>query len=82
MPDWLRSSRYDIVTLTVQVCVFLLPHFCLQQYESGKMLTGHLKKELIAVLQKLVGEHQQRRAAVTDEMVKEFMTPRALSFRK
>ena len=42
------------------------------------MLTGELKKELIDVLQKLVGEHQERRKAVTDEVVKQFMTPRRL----
>ena len=45
------------------------------------MLTGELKKELVAVLQKLVCEHQQRRAAVTDDIVKQFMTPRPLNFK-
>ena len=45
------------------------------------MLTGDLKQELISVLTPLVEEHQQRRKAVTDEIVKEFMTPRALNFR-
>ena len=39
------------------------------------MLTGELKKELISALQDLVGEHQERRKAVTDEVVQEFMTP-------
>lgn len=42
------------------------------------MLTGELKKELIGVLQALVRGHQQRRAAVTDEVVRHFMTPRPL----
>ena len=60
---------------------FSSAHSLLQNYQSGKMLTGHLKKELITVLQKLVGDHQKRREAVTDDVVKEFMTPRALSFR-
>jgi len=32
------------------------------------------------VLQKLVAEHQQRREQVTDEEIKQFMTPRALKF--
>ena len=44
------------------------------------MLTGELKHELITVLQKLVGKHQERRQAVTDELVQEFMTPRSLNF--
>lgn len=52
-----------------------------QAYESGEMLTGELKKELIQVLQKLVLEHQQRRAKVTDEIVQQYMTPRPLNFK-
>ena len=52
-----------------------------QEYESGQLLTGQLKKELIGVLQKLVGEHQERRAKVTDDVVREFMTPRSLNFK-
>lgn len=51
-----------------------------QDYESGKLLTADLKQELIGVLTPLVQEHQRRREAVTDEIVKEFMTPRALNF--
>ena len=46
------------------------------------MLTGELKKRLIEVLQNLVTKHQERRALVTDDMVKRFMTPRALRFGK
>ena len=57
--------------------LFLL---CWQDYTSGELLTGFLKKELIGVLQKLVAEHQGRRAKVTDEMVKRFMTPRKLKY--
>lgn len=44
------------------------------------MLTGELKKELITVLQKLVKDHKERRAAVTPETVKLFMTRRKLKF--
>lgn len=51
-----------------------------KDYTSGAMLTGELKKALIEVLQPLVAEHQARRKGVTDEIVKEFMTPRKLSF--
>lgn len=52
------------------------------EYESGRMLTGELKKELIDVLQKLVSEHQERRKTVTDEVVCAYMTPRPLNFKK
>jgi tryptophanyl-tRNA synthetase len=52
----------------------------LQDYTSGKMLTKDLKEELVQVLQRLVGEHQKRRAQVTDDMVKEYMTPRSLNY--
>lgn len=44
-----------------------------KSYSSGEMLSGELKKEAIAVIQKLVAEHQERRAAVTDEVVKMYM---------
>jgi tryptophanyl-tRNA synthetase len=53
-----------------------------EDYESGKLLTGDLKKELITVLQSLVSAHQERRKLVTDDVVKRFMTPRPLKFRK
>jgi tryptophanyl-tRNA synthetase len=49
-------------------------------YSSGQILTGDLKKELIVILQNLVAEHQERRKAVTDEIVEKFMTPRKLNF--
>lgn len=51
-----------------------------EEYTSGKLLTGYLKKELIGILQKLVLDHQEQRKSVTDEMAKLFMTPRALKF--
>ena len=53
-------------------------HHLLQDYRSGKMLTGELKKVLIPLLQTIVGQHQERRKAITDEVVKEFMSPRPL----
>nr|XP_022332328.1 tryptophan--tRNA ligase, cytoplasmic-like [Crassostrea virginica] len=49
-------------------------------YSSGELLTGFLKKELIEILQKLVGEHRQRRASLTDDVVRQFMTPRKLKY--
>ena len=52
-----------------------------QAYESGEMLTGELKKELIAVLVQLVGEHQEKRKTVTSDVVQQYMTPRPLNFK-
>uniref|UniRef100_UPI00398E5C7B tryptophan--tRNA ligase, cytoplasmic-like n=1 Tax=Pristiophorus japonicus TaxID=55135 RepID=UPI00398E5C7B len=51
-----------------------------QDYSSGKLLTGELKKILIETLQPIIAAHQVRRKQVTDEMVKQFMTPRKLAF--
>jgi tryptophanyl-tRNA synthetase len=51
-----------------------------EAYTKGEMLTGEIKKELIDVLQKLVGAHQEKRKQVTEEIVKKFMTPRKLIF--
>ena len=45
------------------------------------MFTSDLKRELIMVLQKILTDHQQRKAAVTDEIVKQYMTPRPLNFK-
>ncbi|VVC27298.1 Aminoacyl-tRNA synthetase, class Ic,Tryptophan-tRNA ligase,Aminoacyl-tRNA synthetase, class I, conserved [Cinara cedri] len=45
-------------------------------YSSGKMLTGELKKMLIECITKIVLEHQANRIKITDADVKEFMTPR------
>ena len=43
------------------------------------MLTGELKNELVSVLQDLVSQHQERRRAVTDQVVQTFMTPHPLN---
>ncbi|NP_001279641.1 tryptophan--tRNA ligase, cytoplasmic [Callorhinchus milii] len=51
-----------------------------QDYSSGKLLTGELKKSLIETLQPLIATHQERRKQVTDEIVKQFMTPRKLAY--
>jgi tryptophanyl-tRNA synthetase len=48
-------------------------------YGSGKMYTGDVKKELIALLQKYVGDHQKRRAELTEESVKKFLEIRKLN---
>ncbi|XP_048773739.1 tryptophan--tRNA ligase, cytoplasmic [Ostrea edulis] len=49
-------------------------------YTSGELMTGSLKKELVEILQKLVGEHRKRREDVTDDLVRQFMKPRKLKF--
>jgi tryptophanyl-tRNA synthetase len=49
-------------------------------YSSGKLLTGDVKKVLVALLQGIAKEHQDARALVTDEMVEEFMSVRPLEF--
>ena len=51
-----------------------------KDYSSGAMLTGEIKKELIAVLTTMVEEHQERRKLVTDETVRQFMEIRPLDF--
>jgi tryptophanyl-tRNA synthetase len=44
------------------------------------MLSGELKKTTIELIQKIVAELQERRKAVTDDVVKEFTRPRKLAF--
>ncbi|GAA6012197.1 hypothetical protein JCM10207_002756 [Rhodosporidiobolus poonsookiae] len=43
-----------------------------KDYRSGKLLTGELKQKTIALLQDFVKAFQERRAAVTDDLVKTF----------
>jgi len=50
-------------------------------YTSGELLTGFLKKELIDVLTPIILDFQAKRQLVTDDLVKEFMTPRPLNFK-
>lgn len=51
-----------------------------KEYSRGSMLTGELKKELITILHKIVAEIQERRKTVTDDLLKQFMTPRKLNY--
>ncbi|EAW11627.1 tryptophan--tRNA ligase WRS1 [Aspergillus clavatus NRRL 1] len=50
-------------------------------YEKGEMLTGEVKQKCIAELQTYVQSFQERRTKVTDEIVAEFMRPRALEWK-
>ncbi|XP_044728069.1 tryptophan--tRNA ligase, cytoplasmic [Chrysoperla carnea] len=49
-------------------------------YTSGKLLTGEIKKILIETLQPIIHEHQERRAKITEDKLKEFFTKRKLNF--
>lgn len=51
-----------------------------QAYSTGEMLSGEIKKELIQVLQPLVAGHQERKAAVTDQVIDKFFEVRQLTF--
>lgn len=69
----------------IYVCVqFLLARIKIrisaQDYKSGKLLTGEMKMELIKVMVPLIEEFQKARQAVTDDIVRTFMTPRRLCF--
>jgi len=52
-----------------------------REYSAGELLTGHLKKELVELLQTMVAAHQERRKAVSEDVLKLFMTPRPLKTR-
>jgi len=47
-------------------------------YSSGNMTTGQIKQILIDVVTPIVLNHQKARAAVTNDIVEAFMTPRQL----
>jgi tryptophanyl-tRNA synthetase len=55
-----------------------------EDYGSGKMLTGEVKKILVDELQKIIAAHQERRKKVTDDVVCHFMNPHraSLNFEK
>ena len=52
-----------------------------QTYRKGTLSTGELKKKCISELQKFVSEFQARREKVTEEIIREFRTPRKLDFK-
>jgi len=51
-----------------------------KHYSTGALLTGEVKQILADVLTPFILEHQKARKAVTDDVVKAFMTPRKLEF--
>lgn len=52
-----------------------------KKYSSGEMLTGELKKILIDTIQPVITEHQKRKQFITDEDVRNYMTPHPLKFK-
>jgi len=46
-----------------------------KDYRAGRLLTGQLKAKCIELLQRFVGEFQERKSKVTDEDIKAFMDP-------
>lgn len=51
-----------------------------QSYLKGELLTGELKARCIKELQTFVAGFQERKKAVTDEIVKSYMTPKPLEW--
>uniref|UniRef100_A0A8D8SRY1 Tryptophan--tRNA ligase, cytoplasmic n=1 Tax=Cacopsylla melanoneura TaxID=428564 RepID=A0A8D8SRY1_9HEMI len=51
-----------------------------KDYTSGELLTGELKKILIDTITPVVQQHQEAMKQVTEEVLKQFMTPRKLKF--
>jgi len=51
-----------------------------EEYKSGRMLTGEIKKILINVIKPIVARHQKSRSAVTDEIVKAYCAVRKINF--
>ncbi|KAF5300925.1 hypothetical protein FQR65_LT09088 [Abscondita terminalis] len=51
-----------------------------KDYSSGAMLTGELKKLLIDTITPIIQHHQEQRGKITDEILKQYMTPRKLNY--
>jgi len=50
------------------------------RYGKGELLSGQVKAELINVMVPLIAGIQKARAAVTEEVVRQYMTPRPMNF--
>lgn len=48
-------------------------------FSSGQMSSSEIRKIVIDCLQPIVGQHQEKRNLVTDEVIELFMTPRKLN---
>jgi len=52
-----------------------------EEFGSGRMSSGAIKQALVDVITPLIVQHQEARKKVTDEVVKEFMKIRPLTFK-
>jgi tryptophanyl-tRNA synthetase len=52
-----------------------------ESYRNGELLMGELKKMAIILLQEYVKGFQERRKDVTDEVLRQYMTPRKLEWK-
>lgn len=53
-----------------------------EEYGSGRMLTGEVKKTLFECLQRIVKEYNERKALITDEELSKFMQLKHFSLEK
>ncbi|KAJ8518692.1 hypothetical protein ON010_g18175 [Phytophthora cinnamomi] len=51
-----------------------------QEYGAGRMMSGEVKQKLIDVMAEYTLAFQKRRAAISDDLVSEFMSVRPLEF--
>ncbi|KAE9357654.1 Tryptophan--tRNA ligase, cytoplasmic [Phytophthora rubi] len=51
-----------------------------REYGAGRMMSGEVKQKLIDVMSEYTLDFQKRRAAITDNLVSEFMSVRPLEF--
>jgi tryptophanyl-tRNA synthetase len=49
-----------------------------EEYRAGRLMTGDMKKQCIALLQEYVASYQARRKEVTNEVLRGYMTPRKM----
>ena len=60
--------------------MYVKSFFFLQDYSSGAMLSGEIKKILIEKLTRVVLGHQTSKKSITEDIVRGFLTPRQLVF--
>jgi tryptophanyl-tRNA synthetase len=73
--DGNRDCRYEVNLRVVNVYFYIK-----KEYSSGRMLTSQVKQTVVDILVQKVYEHKMARAAVTDQVVRTFMTERPLIF--
>merc|ERR1711991_210064 len=48
------------------------------EYAAGRVLSGDVKTKLVKLLQEVVKTHKEARKAITDEQLKQWMSPRPM----